>query len=339
MGNFAEPSDKYASWSGSVPKLETTTPVLGGEESAPLNAPHLALHNRISNVMQHLSDTAGLDLTASDARAHARKAAELYRLFGNRMFAGTPVTSPANNTVRLPTDSRILVGGYWFEPSSNLEKNDLPNSSGGGLYLHRTGFDAATHKATWELLSGGADGVGEFSWTNGLRAVADADKFFVCNWATSSGGVVTLTNTAKPLKDDDLAMPIGMPVPWIKKGSSDVLPPNWIALTGGTVDEPRSPFDNATLPNLNGKFLRGDTNANQVGAIPSGGADSHSHGANTALNVTAGSAPSPDAVIENNNWSGGNPAHDNMPTIHRHAITSDSNIPAYRGFQYVMRLY
>lgn len=337
MGTFATPDDRYAAWDGSVPKWEITDPVEGGAEDSSDNKVPRALHRRIEAVMQQLSDGFGADLRDSSVRAHARKAAELYRLFGNRMLAGTEVTSPAAQTVRVPSSARILVGGYWFEPAEHLEKDDLPTSDSGGLYLHRTGFDPATHRPVFALVTGGSNGVAEFTWTNGVRSVSDPDRFFLCNWSTDGLGVVTVTHPAKPLDDDALALPIGMPVPRILKGSADELPPNWRALDGGTVSEPRSPFHGVALPDMSDRFIRGASSPAQAGAVPAGGSNTHNHGGATGTNPTT--ATPGQTVIENNVSVVAGGAINNHLTAHTHPVSSANNIPAYRGMQIVMRIY
>lgn len=335
MGYFATPDDRYSAWDSSVPKWELTDPVEGGPEDSSDNKVPRALHRRVESVMQQLSDGFGADLRNSSNRAHARKAAELYRLFGNRMFAGSEVTAPAANTIRVPAGTRILVGGYWFEAAENLDKDDLPPGDSGGLYLHRTGFDPATHRPVFALVTAGQNGVAEFSWTNGVRSVTDPDRFFLCNWATSGLGAVTLTYPATPLDDDMLALPIGVPVPWIRKGSADALPPNWIALTGGTVNQPRSPFHGLAVPDMTGRFARGAASDAEMGSTPSGGSDTHSH--TTGTNPSTGAAGQ--TVIENNVSVVAGGADNNRLTAHTHSVSTANNVPAYRGFLYAMRIY
>ncbi|MCW5830134.1 MAG: hypothetical protein KIT79_12565 [Deltaproteobacteria bacterium] len=337
MGVFADPApaDRYAAFEADVPKIETSDLVQGGDETAPSNKTGRGLNRRVTAVAQQLSDLIGADVRDSSVRAHARKAAELYRLFGNRMFAGSDVTSPAPNTVRLPSSCRILVNGYWYEPSADRDKSDLPESNSGGLYLHFSGFDPETNRPVFELVTAGADGVAEFAWTNGVRSVADPTRFFLCNWATNGIGTVTVTFPAKPLADSDLALPVGMPVPWIRKGSADALPSNWIALTGGTVSQPRSPFHGLAVPDLTNRFVRGAAASAEVASTPSGGSDTHSH--TTGTNPTTASPGN--EVIENNTSVVGGGAINNHLTAHTHSVSTANHVPAYRGFQYAMRIY
>jgi hypothetical protein len=76
------------------------------------------------------------------------------------------------------------------------------------------------------------------------------------------------------------AMPIGSVVAWLKScTNTPPLPRQWVECNGQQLAMPGSPFDGATIPNLNGsdnqekRFLRGST---QSGAV--GGAETHNHG-------------------------------------------------------------
>ena len=75
-------------------------------------------------------------------------------------------------------------------------------------------------------------------------------------------------------------MPVGVIVAWLKNQSNTpALPPQWVQCNGQKLDLPSSPYDGATIPNLNGagdapqRFLRG---ALQSG--DSGGTENHQHG-------------------------------------------------------------
>ena len=63
--------------------------------------------------------------------------------------------------------------------------------------------------------------------------------------------------------------PVGSIVAWHKSfANTPALPDNWVQCNGQTLDDPDSPYDGATLPNLNGdgRFLRGslvDSGINQ----------------------------------------------------------------------------
>jgi hypothetical protein len=77
-----------------------------------------------------------------------------------------------------------------------------------------------------------------------------------------------------------LDMPVGAIVAWMKNQSNTPdLPQQWVQCNGQKLDLPSSPYDGATIPNLNGagdapqRFLRG---ALQSG--DSGGAENHQHG-------------------------------------------------------------
>ena len=99
--------------------------------------------------------------------------------------------------------------------------------------------------------------------------------------------------------------PIGSVVAWLKSyTNTPSLSPQWVECNGQRLSLAGSPYDGATLPNLNGanneakRFLRG---SGQSGAT--GGADSHNHGfylidrpknrvVNVAGNAEASSLPS-----------------------------------------------
>lgn len=84
------------------------------------------------------------------------------------------------------------------------------------------------------------------------------------------------------------SVPIGGIVDWYRPAASDPVPDGWVICAGQTINDPFSPFNTRSAPNLVDKFVRGVADSPSFGADqgppPSGGADSvgislpHSHG-------------------------------------------------------------
>jgi hypothetical protein len=82
--------------------------------------------------------------------------------------------------------------------------------------------------------------------------------------------------------------PIGAIIAWHRNATLNVpsLPANWVACSGGVFNDPESPLNGMTLPNLNdGDFLRGAT---QSGG--GGGAATHIHNFSAAATISAEAA-------------------------------------------------
>ncbi len=63
-------------------------------------------------------------------------------------------------------------------------------------------------------------------------------------------------------------------------GNPADLPNNWRICDGSTVNDPESPLNGVTLPDLRAKFIRGEeaSDRNIIGGLVGGGADGHTHG-------------------------------------------------------------
>ena len=70
-------------------------------------------------------------------------------------------------------------------------------------------------------------------------------------------------------------LPVGAVIDWWRPNASWPVPAGFAICDGGVVSDPASPLNGATLPNLNGSFVRGVTDPAQIGS--SGGGSSHAH--------------------------------------------------------------
>ena len=83
--------------------------------------------------------------------------------------------------------------------------------------------------------------------------------------------------------------PVGSVVAWLKSyDNAPALPPGWVECNGQVLNQPASPFNGQTIPDLNGqagarRFLRGSTSSGSVG-----GAESHQHSIPTPFYVDDG---------------------------------------------------
>jgi hypothetical protein len=90
------------------------------------------------------------------------------------------------------------------------------------------------------------------------------------------------------------AIPIGGVAAWMKSfANTPPLPAEFAECNGQVLNDPLSPYDGATIPDLNGegRFLCGSSVSG-----PTGGAAGHSHGYNSSVSVDGGGAYS---VAEN----------------------------------------
>ena len=100
-------------------------------------------------------------------------------------------------------------------------------------------------------------------------------------------GVLTSLNTAeaqggwKPVVDDlqaqitaGVSVPVGTVLDWFCV-SPCTIPAGFALADGSTVNDPASPLDGVTLPDLRQKFVRGAQSTGSVGTT--GGASSHNH--------------------------------------------------------------
>ena len=88
--------------------------------------------------------------------------------------------------------------------------------------------------------------------------------------------------------DEGLNFPVGSIVAWHKSfENTPPLPDEWVECNGQVLNDPRSPYDGQTIPDLNGqaRFLRG---ASTSGTNQSSAFGSHSHGVGTYAAATAG---------------------------------------------------
>lgn len=91
------------------------------------------------------------------------------------------------------------------------------------------------------------------------------------------------------------SVPIGSAISWLKNFSNTslALPDEYVECNGQTLTDSESPYNGATIPNLNGasagtkRFLRGSTTSGGTG-----GSETHSHtisSATSSVTTTAGS--------------------------------------------------
>ncbi|MEL6340652.1 MAG: hypothetical protein AAFQ65_12145 [Myxococcota bacterium] len=69
-------------------------------------------------------------------------------------------------------------------------------------------------------------------------------------------------------------IPVGTVIEWFMPGEDLEPPAGFVVADGRIVDDPESPFNDQTLPDLSGLFLRGVADASQMGI---GGDDVHQH--------------------------------------------------------------
>jgi hypothetical protein len=70
-------------------------------------------------------------------------------------------------------------------------------------------------------------------------------------------------------------VPVGAVIDWWRPNASFPLPEGYQVCNGSVVNDPDSPLNGQTLPNLNGRFIRGVTDPNSIGGA--GGAANHTH--------------------------------------------------------------
>lgn len=142
---------------------------------------------------------------------------------------------------------------------------------------------------TVEVLRGrfAADiGVGErvLECSSSIRQLLRAQRalYLTVTVDTGSGPIVLQGSqriSASPYAASALAnrgdIPVGTVIEWFMPGEDSEPPAGFVVADGRIVDDPESPFNDQTLPNLSGLFLRGVADASQMGA---GGADVHEHG-------------------------------------------------------------
>lgn len=91
-------------------------------------------------------------------------------------------------------------------------------------------------------------------------------------------------------------VPIGTVIDWWRADSSVDVPLGYKICDGTEVSDPRSPLNGTAVPNLNGKFIRGVSDPNQIGA--SGGQDTVSFPDYTGSGTT-----STDTYTHNHRWA------------------------------------
>ncbi len=74
---------------------------------------------------------------------------------------------------------------------------------------------------------------------------------------------------------DSGGVPIGTVIDWWRPNSQWTVPDGYAVCDGSVVDDPESPLNGETLPDLQDRFIRGTTHMYQIGNY--GGSDTHSH--------------------------------------------------------------
>lgn len=96
--------------------------------------------------------------------------------------------------------------------------------------------------------------------------------------ATSSHTLINNhTNGTRSAYEINRITPIGLIAPYF--GDPGDLPDNWMVCDGSVVDDPESPLNGKTLPNLTARFVRGEVNTtrNTADSFEAGGVDTHVH--------------------------------------------------------------
>ncbi len=119
-------------------------------------------------------------------------------------------------------------------------------------------------------------------------------------------------------------VPIGSFLPWHKSfANTPALPNGWVECNGQVLNDPRSPYNGQTIPNLNGdnRFLRGNTTSGGTG-----GSTTHNHTGSTGGQ----------SGMQGNNHS----MHDIylLTGDHTHGISADGHLPPYLDVVWIMRV-
>lgn len=163
-------------------------------------------------------------------------------------------------------------------PSNQIALGGLPNSGlGGGLMQISdagridlyTGAGALGQAAspTLTLLATGEVGVGTASPANAL--VVNGSLRCLSGGYDFGDGVVQTTAAIST------TVGIGGIIEWWSGDGKLTLPPQFVLCNGGVINDPLSPLNGQTTPNLVNHFIMGTTEFGQIGAV--GGSATHTH--------------------------------------------------------------
>lgn len=106
------------------------------------------------------------------------------------------------------------------------------------------------------------------------RIIGRGDRLALLNGKTASGRRLNVDSALIEIPAVD--MPVGAIVPFF--GDEGFLPDNWALCVGQKINDPASPLNGKTVPNMSGKFARGASSVSPVGTT--GGHDhtpNHTH--------------------------------------------------------------
>lgn len=128
-------------------------------------------------------------------------------------------------------------------------------------------------------------------------------------------------------------IPIGIPFGWCKDlvaGTSvENLPTGWVECNGQVINDPASPLDGKTIPDLNGnnQFLRGDSTSGGTG-----GAETHNH-TNSLTGVSRVATWNNTGTNTGLRDIGGGESGAEVQTI-----SSESGLPPYYNVVWIIRI-
>jgi len=124
-------------------------------------------------------------------------------------------------------------------------------------------------------------------------------------------------------------IPIGMVIDWWWPDAGTPIPDGYLICDASVINDPSSPVNGETLPNLTDKYVRGYTNPNDFPAsgFTTGGSSSHTHNVNppghthTIPNHPSQSGTATDASSSTNFWGTGTYSVNFAKSDHNHSYS------------------